>query len=151
MKYDSKVGKLAYMLMTASHKRLDVLNKETLNAVGNVYYRIALGPPSAPTFNFSGGDLLQSFEEDMKFSTKVLTEAKFAKDIIEASIKAILEMDRNNGMQLVVIEKLQEDLVDIFKYGIDNPGKKWGFTKSRERKNATVYDIDDIILLMSQQ
>ncbi len=143
--YNDECGVAAAELMTAKHK-VGVLKYDTIEALANVYYRmvfLAAHPDIA---------LSDRIEEDMRLRIRFLSEAKFIENYAEGLISSVIDLKAKKGGLFggVVLGVIEEDFVDTFKYGIEDVGNKSGWQKSKERKAAIIYDIDDIIQKMKR-
>lgn len=136
--FKKDIAVAAVKLMSSNHgDGLRILSVEFKESILNVYYRkilMAVYP-----------DIMigESLSEDMRVRGRFVADAAYVKEIVNAVIE--LGNKKSSTIENVIFEKKQQDLIDQWKYGIENPQDKWGWTLSRERKKAKVYDIENLI------
>lgn len=144
MQYRFGTGMRALMDLSARHERWDLLNEEALDCALNVYYRRWM-------ILEDGGQSFDLFSSNMAKNMNLTARFRSESAHIDQYIDILLDFGKsaNSTVKKAVFEKMQSDFVDTFKYGIENPQKKWGWQRNRERKGAEIYDINNLMKKIS--
>ena len=154
--YDHDLAKLSVdLLRSHGEESLKLLRGDALNSIANVYYRFFYVERFPEKFEWPSGQHIQPLldidvERLLGLQIRFIVELQHTKGYVDKLIDFLKLLEAKQSIsaeEKTLRESLQNDLVDTFTYGIDEAHKKWGWTKSKERKKAIVFDIPNFLAL----
>jgi hypothetical protein len=153
-KIDIEKVQLAAMLLGEQLENLDDFNGELQNTIANVYYRPFFVPD---TPSLASDDFIGHYAEDAKFSVIAMNDLETIEDIVKSSRGArdqakIADKSKvSESMAQALDGYLQQLLIDIYKYRIEDAPNKSPIRRAIERRFASpISEVDGLYSLMRQ-